>query len=112
MRMEAVIQLCDAHTVDNFKIGTAHTNGTLFDIIKDIAPTYNDTMFYCKWRNEDNFCDAFFRPILTEEGVCYTFNALNSRDIYKKEYVIDSCALISYKVIESKLFKIAEWHRK
>lgn len=84
--MEAVLQLCDAHiAVDNFNIGNNFTNSEFFDVIKEVAPTYNDTMFFCKWRNEVNFCDAFFRTTMTEEGVCYTFNALNSRDIYTDE---------------------------
>lgn len=84
--MEVVLQLCDAHiAVDNFQIGTNFTNSEFFDILKELAPTYNDTMMFCKWRNEVNFCDALFRTTLTEEGVCYTFNALNSRDIYTDE---------------------------
>lgn len=87
MRMEAVIQLCDAHiATDNFDIGKNHTNRTIFDVIQDVAPSFNDTMFFCKWRNDYPRCSDIFRPVLTEEGVCYTFNALNSRDIYTAEY--------------------------
>lgn len=83
--MEAVAQICDAHLTDSFELGKNFTDYSIFDIIQDVAPTFNDTMFFCKWRNENNYCTKFFQPILTEEGVCYTFNVLNSRDIYKPE---------------------------
>lgn len=84
--MEAIIQLCDAHiATDNFEIGTEHTNKTLFNIIRDVAPSFNDTMFFCKWRNDYPPCRDLFSPVLTEEGVCYTFNDLNSEDIYTDE---------------------------
>lgn len=84
--MEAVIQLCDAHiATDNFDIGTDYTNSTLFDAIQDVAPTFNDTMFFCKWRNDYPACRDLFSPVWTEEGICYTFNDLNSKDIYTDE---------------------------
>lgn len=85
-RMETVLQLCDAHiAVDNFNIGTNFTNSEFFNVLNEIAPTYNDTMFFCKWRNEANFCNEYFRTTITEEGVCYTYNALNSHEIYTDE---------------------------
>lgn len=39
-------------------------------------------MFKCGWESEWRQCNTTFRKILTEEGVCFTFNMLNSVDIY------------------------------
>lgn len=88
--MRAVTQLCDAHLVDNFDLGQNFTGDEIFKTIRDVAPGFNDTMFFCKWRNENNYCTAFFQPILTEEGVCYTFNIQNSREIYTDQYAFPS----------------------
>lgn len=68
-RMETIIQLCDAHiATNNFEIGTDLENNTYFDVLTDMAPGYNDTMWYCKWRNVDGPCHAYFRTMITEEG--------------------------------------------
>lgn len=82
-RMEAVSQICDAHLTDGFQLGENFTDHTIFDLIEEVAPTFEETMFFCKWRNDVSFC-PFFKPILTEEGMCYTFNALNSEEIYRE----------------------------
>lgn len=67
--------------------GKAHinqNNGELIDILKDIAPSQEDTLSRCNFKNakKGGYCGYIFRTIVTEEGVCYSFNAMNSREIY------------------------------
>lgn len=61
------------------------TNDSIYDIIKDLAPTLNDTMSDCKWKSGKSPCSQLFAPIFTEIGLCFAFNILNSHEIYKKE---------------------------
>lgn len=83
-RMEAISQVCDAHLTSGFlNFGTNFTDQTIYKILEEVAPTYNETMFFCKWRNTPSLCD-YFHPILTEEGMCFTFNALNANEIYRE----------------------------
>lgn len=83
--MAAVSQICDAHLTDNFELGTNFTDNRIYEVLKEIAPNFTDTMFFCKWRNTPSYCQSYFEPILTEEGVCFTFNDLRLQDIYTEE---------------------------
>lgn len=42
----------------------------------------DDIFFECLWNIHHTNCESMFRPILTEEGLCYTFNMLNNSDLY------------------------------
>lgn len=84
--MRAGVHLCDPFLVENFNYEQNLTNNLIFGILNDISPMFEDTMYLCKWRHQVDNCSLYFQPILTEEGVCFTFNALNSRDIYTDEY--------------------------
>lgn len=76
--------ICDVKTFEIFDIGNNFTDATLIRDLNNIALKLNDSLHYCEWHYKDKKCSEMFRPILTEEGICFTFNSLNSRDIYSE----------------------------
>lgn len=53
-------------------------------MIEEMAPVLSDTIRACRWKNygDDNTCSDLFTPVLTEEGLCFSFNNLNWDEIY------------------------------
>lgn len=39
----------------------------------------------CEWKRKNFICRDKFKTILTEDGICYTFNSLDLTDIYREE---------------------------
>lgn len=42
-------------------------------------------IFQCKWRNDFVNCSDILTPILTEEGMCLTFNTLSAQELFREE---------------------------
>lgn len=67
------------------KIREKFLDDSMYDLLLDWAPTItNDTMFNCNFGSVDG-CTNLFHRIITDYGVCLTFNTLNSKDIYTTE---------------------------
>lgn len=86
-RTEAIEQSCfgSAVTFANMYPGkdmTQYTDDLVIKTMVDISLTQNGTILRCNWRNYLEECYDQFHPILTDDGICYTFNALNSYDLY------------------------------
>ncbi|KAL1492019.1 hypothetical protein ABEB36_012523 [Hypothenemus hampei] len=45
--------------------------------------TTNKYFLDCRWQNQDFYCNNFFDTILTDDGVCHSFNLLSPKKIYK-----------------------------
>ncbi|XP_030745254.1 uncharacterized protein LOC115874287 [Sitophilus oryzae] len=53
----------------------------LFSFLDMVTPRY--FFLFCTWMNDVKLCNNFFRPIITDAGVCYTFNMLDKTEIYE-----------------------------
>lgn len=81
--LEAVAQVCDSHLFDKIKINSGLTPEEIIPRLQATSISLAGCTILCKWRNSMADCGAYFKEVLTEEGFCYTFNALDSSEIFK-----------------------------
>lgn len=83
--MEPLLHICEFLDIKYAKFGSKFTNESIYEIIQNVAPSFNKTLTACKWQFKIYNALELFAPVLTGEGVCFSFNALNSRDIFTDE---------------------------
>lgn len=64
--------MCEEMNSDYFKFRNKIINSSIYDIIKDIAPTFNETMGLCSSPLDLNMgrCSEIFTLIWTGNGLC------------------------------------------
>lgn len=78
-------QVCDAPLHD-IALGAKLRKGIeIIDTLTEVKPLFDDTFLDCKWRNSPIQCKEIFHKVVTEDGVCYSFNALSPAEIYRAE---------------------------
>ncbi|XP_073961897.1 pickpocket protein 28-like isoform X2 [Choristoneura fumiferana] len=82
---EDVSLVCDSHLSP--KRGRKFGRGIdTVNTLKEVCPNITETFFGCKWKDVNkDYCSDLFSPILTEEGICYTFNTLGADHLLRQE---------------------------
>ncbi|CAG9865181.1 unnamed protein product [Phyllotreta striolata] len=72
--------ICDNHLYND---GKKYTDSDTIDYLMSVAPQFSDIFASCKWTLLNESCENFFVPLLTEEGLCFTFNMLNRDEVFR-----------------------------
>jgi acid-sensing ion channel, other len=85
--LEALAQVCSPQlfTMQNISFESGINHDEIIAQLKNISLRMLESTIFCQWNNVVYGCDHLLTEIITEEGVCYTFNVLNSSDFYKEE---------------------------
>lgn len=87
----------------NSTVGSFFTTPRIVSILRQLTPTLAPYLFLCKWHNEPIPCSEIFSEILTEEGLCFTFNNLAQEEIFRRKNLHKD-----FRYIEKKGF-VSEW---
>lgn len=79
--------MCDAHLNVGFTLGNKTMDPDIVQTLQDMSPKLDATLFSCKWRNAGINCSEIFSPIVTEEGICFTFNTLKAEEMFRMENI-------------------------
>lgn len=80
--MKAIAHICDfmMHAFDDKFI-----DGSIYDVIRDMAPSFGNTIVDCLSPDKAFGCSDLFVPIFTQDGQCFSFNDLNSHQVFTDE---------------------------
>jgi acid-sensing ion channel, other len=83
---ETMLHICNPQLLDMITINQSvlHVDKELTEILRSFSYAVNDSMMFCKWRNVIEECENLFTEILTDQGICYSFNILDYSDIVKE----------------------------
>ncbi|CAO1421220.1 unnamed protein product [Diamesa serratosioi] len=85
-KIESLYQICDYYMEPNlFKLETTPrlAGEKCLEQLEKLSVEQLETFSTCRWRGQKMIDCQNFTKIITEEGICYTFNMLDYHDIYK-----------------------------
>jgi acid-sensing ion channel, other len=93
--LATIMKVCDIDITYRYdkRLEAATVSGDyVVETLKQLAPTFEDTFVACGFGggpvNFEN-CREMFTEIITQDGVCYTFNMLNATEIYRSDQTIN-----------------------
>lgn len=61
----------------------SYIRNVFYEVIHSVSPNQSSVILQSIWK--DIMRDVKMSPIYTQEGICFTLNSINSREIYTDE---------------------------
>lgn len=90
----SVAQMCYKRTYQIEELDGNITYRNIHAQIKSVSPTSREMLTRCEWANQHFNCRKIFQEILTDEGICFTFNMLNASEIYREENLAKNYSIL------------------
>lgn len=83
IRLQAAAQICDDFFAEKVlkEFSGRDFDESIVSVIKEIAQECDETLVICRMLTKDSTCEKYFQDVLTEEGICFTFNLLGASDV-------------------------------
>ncbi|XP_013148198.1 PREDICTED: sodium channel protein Nach [Papilio polytes] len=106
---EDITLVCDDHLAPARGRKFSDGNATV-ENLKQVSPNISEFFFGCKWKDTPkDSCTNLFSPILTEDGVCYTFNTLSAEDLFRTENLHKEYQYLESTIVNSTSDNIQRW---
>ncbi|XP_013179934.1 PREDICTED: sodium channel protein Nach [Papilio xuthus] len=107
---EDVSLVCDDHLAPAIGRKFSDGNATV-ENLKQVSPNISEFFFGCKWKDVPmkDSCVNLFTPILTEDGICYTFNTLSADDLFRTENLHKDYQYLESTIINSSTDNGQRW---
>jgi amiloride-sensitive sodium channel len=80
-RLDYMSFLCDDYDLVPHSKNETFSNHFL-DTIDEIKPNFLDRVYNCTFMGRELKCRDILIPVMTDEGVCYSFNILDRSQIF------------------------------
>lgn len=77
--------LDDYIELHNLKGRLADADARFWRMANRYAPKVKDVLENCSWRRYDRNCTDLFDEVLTDDGICFSFNLQNASELYKED---------------------------
>lgn len=84
---EALLHACDPQLLKYLDMNESvlESDMDLVVMLQKILYSHDDSMMLCKWRDNMTKCSELFNKILTDQGICFSFNMLDHQQLFNND---------------------------